>query len=352
MRAAASGAFVISSSQCELDGLLGMPPSALTIGAAWRWSGEAVRVDGANDVLVLEGAIGRDALRARAARSARRLAGEELAASTGHDPDPDSRLFDGAFDVTDGVTRYSVTMIERDRPEGTLLMFRGRIPPPDRDLWVVSIQSQTVNRNLSSDGAGVICFTPGTRIATATGAVPVEELREGDRILTKDNGPQELVWIGGRHISGARLYAMPELRPVRLRASALGVDVPDDELIVSPGHRIVVRGPAARRLFNEDEVLAAARDLVNDHSILIDRRLREVSYIHLMLDAHQIVFANGVETESFHPGGDAMDRLADDQRRRLIGAIPELARHRDAYGGFARRQLSAAEAAILHHGTL
>ena len=54
-------------------------------------------------------------------------------------------------------------------------------------------------------------------------------------------------------------------------------------------------------LFNTPEVLVAAGDLANGRTILPDATVREVTYIHLMLANHQVLWANGVETESFHP---------------------------------------------------
>jgi len=351
MGTGARGTFVICWSQTELDGIHGAPVDALIVGATWRWTGAAARIDGARDVLILEDALGMDNLRQRAADKVRRIAKDRVDFGVYDPEDESNRLFDGSFDVTDGHLRYTICLIDQ-QGHAPLLMFLGPVPPADRDLWVVSIDAQPVRRDCGAAQDAVVCFTSGTRIATEQGAVPVETLRGGDRILTKDNGPQELIWTGGRRLSGARLHAMPQLRPVRLRASALGVDVPDDELIVSPQHRIVVRGPVARALFNTDEVLACARDLVNDRTIVIDRQLRQVSYVHLMLDAHQVVFANGVETESFHPDTADLDALPEAQRHRLMAAMPDLARAPHHYGGFARRQLTSAEAAILHHGAM
>ncbi len=37
--------FVISWSQTEVDGLRAASPDALSVGAAWRWTGNAVRID-------------------------------------------------------------------------------------------------------------------------------------------------------------------------------------------------------------------------------------------------------------------------------------------------------------------
>jgi len=148
-------------------------------------------------------------------------------------------------------------------------------------------------------------------------------------------------------MSGARLHAMPDLRPVRIRAGAIDNGRPDADLIVSPDHRMLVTGPRAQALWGEPEVLIAARDLVDDTSVLRDRDLRSVSYIHLLLPRHQIVTANGMETESFHPGDADLDMVLPDQRQQLFDVLPQVARDADAYGARARRVLGTYEAAML-----
>lgn len=40
----------------------------------------------------------------------------------------------------------------------------------------------------------VICFAAGTMIRTARGERPVEKLRVGDLVVTRDNGLQPLAW--------------------------------------------------------------------------------------------------------------------------------------------------------------
>ncbi|MBU2868102.1 Hint domain-containing protein [Pacificibacter marinus] len=350
MRTGFSGTFVIAWTQVEVEGLTRASLTALTTGALWRWSGDAVCVDGPRDVLVLDGAIGKAELHQRAAQSVRRLIGAAVAgAPIYHDPEARTRLFDGGFDVTDGVKRYEITLIDTPDLGAPLLMFIGEMPPKDTDLWVVSTYVATARDARVDDKGAVICFTPGTQILTPDGARLVEDLREGDWVQTKDNGPQALRWVGGRRVSGARLYAMPELRPVRLRADALGMGNPDEDLIVSPHHRMLVSGKAARELFNADEVLIAAKDLVNDRSIVIDRTHKQVNYIHLLFDAHQVIVANGLETESFHPEIADLDDVPEDQKRCLLERFPHITTSGDSYGPSARRTLTGAEAAILMH---
>ncbi|WP_136636705.1 Hint domain-containing protein [Pseudooceanicola onchidii] len=350
MSAGFKGTYVMSWSQAELDGLRAPRLSALRIGATWSWTGQAVRVDGPTEVLRLEQADEDRNIRRRAARVVRRLVGAAMDPQTDlQDMIGDDPLMDGGFVVTDGRLSYTATLIG---VEGSLplIMFVDELPPSDREFWIV--QHNNVAQALAPGepvAGGVICFTPGTRIATPYGAVPVEELREGDRVLTKDNGPQEILWSGARRMSGARLYTMPHLRPVRISPGAFGIDRPDDTLLVSPEHRMLVRGRAAQALFNTDEVLVAARDLINGTTIRQKTGLKEITYIHLLLESHQVIWANCVETESFHPANAALSALTDADRARLVAGMPDLVADPMAYGRHARRNLTRSEAAILRH---
>ncbi|WP_225026762.1 Hint domain-containing protein [Xinfangfangia pollutisoli] len=346
--------FVISWSQTEVDGFQALSPDALTVGAAWRWTGAAVRIDAPGDVLLLEGAEGGADIRRRAARMVQRLIG--VAVGSAEDARPEMAPLaaeeppEQSFVVTDGLKSHIVTILPVPDSGARLLMFMGEVPPEGRDLWIVRTQ---IDRSGGAAGSrasgGVICFAPGTRILTPSGLCAVESLREGDLVQTRDNGPQQILWTGSRRMTGARLYAMPHLRPIRFREGAFGTGRPDADLLVSPQHRLLVRGATARALFNTDEVLVAAEDLVNDTTVLVDKMLREVTYHHLLLDRHDIVFANGVETESFHPSATALETVDVKDRARLLAILPGIEVNPMSYGDFARRSLSASEAAILRH---
>lgn len=352
MKTGSRGAFVISWSQTEVDGLRAAPLDVLIVGASWRWTGEAVFVGAPQGPLLLEAAEGVAEMRQRAARMVRRLVGAAVSGQGARalTAEPDDTRDDSGFIVTDGHQSYSVTLIAVPDTGAKLLMVLGDLPPKDRDLWVVrtafDLQAQAVGARTSG---GVICFAPGTRIATPDGPRRIEDLRSGDWVQTKDNGPQAVLWSGQRRMTGARLYAMPHLRPIRFRSGALGQGRPDEDLIVSPQHRMLVKGSAARALFGVDEVLVSAEDLLNDGSITVDYHLREVTYVHILLEQHQILFANGLETESFHPSNTALDMIEPTQRAALLGILPEIADNPHGYGDYARRNLSGSEAAILRH---
>ncbi len=345
------GTFVISWSQTEVGGVTLGTVGQISVGATWRWQGDAVRVDGPSELLRVENADGYGIDRKSAARIVRRLVGAAIE-GTG-DPaavDVDDTLPDSSFVVTNGVQSYTISVIELGGGAPPLLMFLDAIPPRETEMSVVHHTLKGARGAATGTTLdGVICFTPGTRIETPDGPRLVEELREGDRVQTKDNGAEEIQWIGSRRMTGARLFAMPKLRPIRIRADALGGGRPDAQLLVSPEHRMLVSGDVARALFNTPEVLVLAKDLINSDSIKVDMAVREVTYIHLLLPRHQIVWANGLETESFHPESAAMSTLSETDRLRLFERFPALEIEPHTYGDFARRGLSAPEAAILAH---
>lgn len=345
-----TGTFVMSWSQAELDGLKAAPLSSLRVGAVWSWTGNALRVDGPNEVLRLGQSDEDRTLHRRAARMVRRLIGEATShAPSDDDLDPDAPLVDGGFVLTDGHTSLIATLIQIPGAQ-PLVMFLDALPVAGRDYWIAQVYNIAAGMTRQTpDGGGVICFTPGTRIATPYGPTRVEDLRPGDRVLTKDNGPSEILWTGARRLTGARLYTDPSLRPVRIRSGAFGIDRPDSDLLVSPDHRLLVKGPAAQTLFNTPEVLVTARDLIHGTAVRQITSLKEVTYIHLLLDAHQVIWANSVETESFHPASAALPALTDADRATLLSGLPDLANNPMSYGHYARRNLTKSEAAILLH---
>ena len=93
-------------------------------------------------------------------------------------------------------------------------------------------------------------------------------------IQTKDSSAQPLQWPGSRRMSDARLFAMPQLRPVRIHAGVLQRGQPAEDLLVSPEHGILITGDAAQSLFNTDEVLVPAKDLIDGETITADTKLR------------------------------------------------------------------------------
>ena len=193
----------------------------------------------------------------------------------------------------------------------------------------------------------IICFTPGTRIITQAGYVPIENLRAGDRVMTRDNGFQNIAWIGKRALSAQDLRTCPKLRPILIRRGALGPDLPDRDMMVSPNHRMLQMGGQVELHFGEAEVLTAAKHMTHYDGVET-AQVGQTTYYHMMFDCHQIVMADGCWTESFYPGDEAIDATSQAQRDEIFQLFPEL---RTAEGRTrfetARSTLKRFEAALI-----
>lgn len=169
------------------------------------------------------------------------------------------------------------------------------------------------------------CIARGTLITTDLGDVPVESLEPGCKILTKDNGFQELVLKLSRVIDRNALRSNAKLYPIRITAGALGSGLPKRDLLVSRQHRIAVRSNIVRRMFGSETVLVAAIRLTDFPGIDIDDTVEHVEYFHLIFNNHEVVFAESTPTESFLVSHENQKTLSKAQREELTSIFPEVA---------------------------
>jgi hypothetical protein len=138
----------------------------------------------------------------------------------------------------------------------------------------------------------VPCYAAGTRIATLRGAVAVEDIIVGDRILlgrlNAAEATRPVIWTGRRRLDLTRHAAPAQVLPVRILAGAFGPGLPARDLLVSPHHAIYDAG----HLF---EAIA----LVNGATILQEHAAKSISYHHIELDRHDVMLAEGLPAESF-----------------------------------------------------
>jgi len=194
----------------------------------------------------------------------------------------------------------------------------------------------------------VPCFTPGTRILTPKGQVLVEELQTGDRVVTRDHGVQHIRWIGATTISAGYISARPALRPILISKGALGDDLPERDMRLSRQHRVLIRDWRAEVMFGvEGGVLVSAFSLCNDSTVVEERPTEDVTYIHMAFDDHEVVYADGIEAESFHPAERMVSTLDAAQREELFELFPDMLQGDGFAFDSARRQARAREAAVL-----
>lgn len=180
----------------------------------------------------------------------------------------------------------------------------------------------------------VPCFTPGTLIATPGGEVAIEYLTVGDLVLTRDNGPQRLRSILRRCLDFEG-GADAKHKPIEFKSGSLAVGLPKRTLVVSPQHRMLLRDQESA------EVLAPAKALTHRKGVRVMKGRKQVEYIQLVFGRHEVVWAEGVLTESFYPGAYAMSACDRATRREIHQIFPEL-RYAQAPRP-ARRLLSVSE---------
>ncbi|GHG80454.1 Hint domain-containing protein [Pseudodonghicola xiamenensis] len=193
----------------------------------------------------------------------------------------------------------------------------------------------------------VPCFTPGTRIATPEGERLVEDLQIGDLVMTRDNGIQEIRWIGERELAGAEMAE--HLQPVLIGKGALGNGLPERDMMVSPQHRVLIASDRNALYFEEREVLVAAKHLTWMKGV--ERvECASVTYIHFMFDQHEVVLSDGAWTESFQPGDLTLGGMDSAQRMEILELFPDL-KTREGMAAYpaARRSLKRHEAVLLMH---
>ena len=136
--------------------------------------------------------------------------------------------------------------------------------------------------------ASVPCYCHGTLIETDHGEVAVETLQAGDRVLTVSGALQPIRWVGRRSYAGRFLAGHRNVLPILIRAGALGSGLPRRDLRISPCHAMLLDG-----------VLVPGSELVNGTTIVQDHACTEVHYVHIELDQHDAILAEGAPSETF-----------------------------------------------------
>lgn len=194
----------------------------------------------------------------------------------------------------------------------------------------------------------VPCFTPGTSIATPRGEILVEDLQVGDSVITRDNGIQEIRWIGAKSMDGRDLQENPHLQPILLQRGSLGNGLPERDMLVSPNHRMLVGNDRVSLYFDEHEVLVSAKHLLNPKAGVQTINSMGTTYIHFMFEKHEVILANGAWSESFQPGDYTLKGIGNAQRNEIFELFPELREQKGqtAYAS-ARLTLKRHEAKML-----
>lgn len=168
-----------------------------------------------------------------------------------------------------------------------------------------------------------VSFTRGTNITLATGAqVPIEKLKVGNRVLTRDDGAQAIRWIGH-----STVRATGDFAPIVITAGTLNNT---EDLVVSPDHRLFVYQRTDRIGAGQPELLVKARHLVNGDTVYI-RNGGFVDYFQILFDRHHIIYAEAIAAESLLIDPRTRPVLPPELLEKVSDLLPGH-RRRDAHG--------------------
>lgn len=217
-----------------------------------------------------------------------------------------------------GQTTEALVLVETDSDGGITGTYILPLAPmtPRTDYALVGMNRSDALQKFAQ--VACVSFTRGTLITMASGAQrPVEDLCVGDRVLTRDDGPQKIRWIGHTTTRAVGAFA-----PIMIKAGTLH-NVND--LTVSPDHRLFIYQRSDRIGAGRPELLVKARHLINGDTVT---RVSGgfVDYFQMLFDHHQIIYAEGIAAESMLVDTRTRAALPEDVNARIASLLPG---HRD-----------------------
>jgi hypothetical protein len=231
-------------------------------------------------------------------------------------------------------TLYTAIGVNVNEPGGSpafgtvegLAFIGDRVPPPGVALTVVSAGEGPGSFGVlplnNEEYYAPPCFTQGVLIRTPQGdRRPVESLRPGISSGRRMADRSRSDGFSQRGCGAAEIAADRSLRPILLRAHALGEGRPERDLRVSPQHRILISGWRASLNWGAEELLVPARALVDGVDVVVDDEATDVTYYHLVFERHEIVASEGLLSESYLPGELTLRGLSEEDRAAVAGVF-------------------------------
>lgn len=210
----------------------------------------------------------------------------------------------------DGETLEALVLVEVDAPSGTIAQvylhplgaIRAKTP-----YTLVTIDHERARERLAQSAS--VSFTRGTHITMADGQQkPIEDLVPGDRVLTRDSGPQEIRWVGLQTVRATGAFA-----PVVIEKAALNNT---RALTVSPNHRLFIYQRFDALGTGQKELLVKAGLLVNGTTVA-QTPGGFVDYVQVLFDKHEIIYAEGIAAETLFVDTTTRPALPDAVAKRL-----------------------------------
>lgn len=232
-----------------------------------------------------------------------------------------------------GLTSELLILVEVDDDSNVAEIYVLPLAPlePKTGYSLVTIDAQNALQKFAQ--VACVSFSRGTHITMASGAqLPIEDLRVGDMVLTRDDGPRKVRWIGS-----STVRAVGDFAPIRIRAGTLHNEA---DLVVSPDHRLFIYQRSDALGAGRAELLVRARHLVNGDTVVREHG-GFIDYFQVLFDRHQIIFAEGIAAETL---------LVDTRTRAVLpeGLTEKLSQSLPGHEGRRHLDFEVSEALLNH----
>lgn len=192
---------------------------------------------------------------------------------------------------------YNIGVVGNGTQNGTLTFSVPNDAP--NTLYYVCQFHESMNGTINITENPNPCYSKGTLILTTEGYVPVENIKEGDKVITKgkiinnsylnqtNTKEEPVIWVGKFKVKKLDSTS----RPICIKKDALGENHPFVDLYVSPHHSLLL-----------NEKMIEAINLINEKTIYQDNMCECIEYYHLECEEHSAIYANGVLAETYIQG--------------------------------------------------
>lgn len=125
----------------------------------------------------------------------------------------------------------------------------------------------------------------GSTVLTLMGAIPVEFIAPGDRVITR---------TGARVVRSVDIAVVKNSDVVRISEGVLDKDRPEADILVSPEQQILIRDWRAKAIASKSQANVSAARLT-DGEYIRKEFTDEIWMISLRFDAPETIYANGLE---------------------------------------------------------
>ncbi|NSX55898.1 Hint domain-containing protein [Parasulfitobacter algicola] len=182
------------------------------------------------------------------------------------------------------------------------------------------------------------------QVRTPCGPRRIEFIRPGDLIITRDRGLQPVRMVWSYCLEDVQHPTEKPRVPVCLNTRAIGPMMPSRSLVLAPDHKVLVPSYLVASSVTDQGSLLAASGLAGcSKDAFYDNSKTKIEFYNLVFDCHEIIFANGLPVETFHPTVEALSHVDEDARREIQARFPILKKKKDPFPAADYQTIAASD---------